>query len=168
MWRSMLLAFLVAGAPVVAPAAKTCRVEQARYAMLGHPGFTAGFQALPKGSKTLTDVAFFFQSEATNRSFWFLFDRGSARYINMISTPDNPTSKGVRAPLNDDDARPLGEMHYLPADRGLKFSLTLPAKGQTAPAYILLPDLSEAMWYRAPEPREDVPLAIFKLSGCAA
>jgi hypothetical protein len=44
-------------------------------------------------------------------AYWFLFDEGSARYINLISTTD-VTLKGWEPPMDAKGGRPLGEMHY--------------------------------------------------------
>ncbi|CAD2253328.1 hypothetical protein X12_000717 [Xanthomonas arboricola] len=45
----------------------------------------------------------------------------------------------------------------------------VPRLGAPAPAHFLLPDLREAVWYRAgPEQRLDIARQFFDLNGCAA
>jgi hypothetical protein len=154
--------------PASAYAAPQCVVEHARYVSMSDPQWSAGFQLVPQNPGWVTNVAFAIRSAATNRTYWFLFDAGSAKSVNMISTVD-VTRPGWHPPAPDGPSseRPLGEMHYLPADSQFAFSLTLPKPGRPAPAYILLPDLPEVMWYRADvAAREAAPLAFFKLSGC--
>jgi hypothetical protein len=98
-----------------------------------------------------------------------MFDQGSARYVNLISTFD-VTKPGWHPPGPDGPAseRPYGHMHYLSADQGLTFSLDFPTQRKPVlPMYILLPDLPELMWYGTPPmEREGAPLAFFKLQPC--
>jgi hypothetical protein len=58
-------------------------------------------------------------------------------------------------------------MHYLAADQALRFSPDLPSAAAPAPAFVLLPDLSDRLWHGQSGPfKEDVPTAFFKLVGC--
>jgi hypothetical protein len=162
---TLLLAFSLADAASAAPAVG-CKTARARYEMMGAPGFTAGFRPEPKRPGWLTDVSFFLRSAQTGKTFWFLFDEGSARYVNMISTTD-VTAPGWAPPDPDGGARPLGEMHYLAADAALKFDPRLPRQDAPAPTYVLLPDLAETLWYRQRDgAKEAAPTAFLKLVGC--
>jgi len=165
----MLTFSFVLSAIAPANAAQQCAIEHARYETMDNSHWTAGFRQIPKASNWLTNVAFYVQSGETKRTYWFLFDAGSARYINMLPTVD-VTQPGWHP--RDSDAKeptPLNsDMHYLPVDAQLGLSLTMPQAGKVAPDFILLPDLQEIMWYRMTNPtqRESAPLAFFKLSGC--
>ena len=147
--------------------AKTgCPTERARYELMGSPGFTAGFLPQARRPGWLTDVAFFVRSSQSGKTFWFLFDRGSAQYINMISTTD-VTTPGWAPPDPDGGVRPLDEMHYLAADKALKFDPDLPSQGAPAPAYVLLPDLAENLRHgQKSGAGEHAPTEFFKLVGC--
>ncbi len=160
--------FLAFGAPAMASAdAPTgCKTATARYEMMGAPGFTAGFLPQAEHQGWQTDTAFFVRSAASGKSFWFLFDRGSARYINMISTTD-VTAPGWAPPSPDGGVRPLGEMHYLAADRALTFDPELPRQDAPAPTYVLLPDLAQTLWHgQRNGAKEEAPTAFFKLVSC--
>jgi hypothetical protein len=124
----------------------------------------AGFRRVPKVAGWLTDLAFYVRSAKSNKTYWFLFDQGTARYVNLISTED-VEKRGWSPPPSDGGVRPLGSMHYLASKDGLAYTLSLPDQRQAPPRYILLPDLPEVLWYLA-NPREDVPVAVFKRVGC--
>lgn len=157
------IAFALVGA---SPATQDCPTERARYELMGAPSFTAGFRPEPKRPGWLTDVSFFVRSAGSGKTFWFLFDAGTARYVNMISTTDL-TAPGWVPPDPDGGVRPLDDMHYLAADAALTFDPNLPRQGAPAPAYVLLPDLSEKLWYGQRDgAKEGVATAFFKLKGC--
>jgi hypothetical protein len=162
----MLIAAAMAIALTQATAPKhehSCKTEYARYTMMREPGFTAGFKRLPSNAEWINNVAFYLHSRQSKHTYWFLFDRGSSPYINMISLP-NPTKKPWKTP-DPDGPRVMEEMHYIPADRSLRFSIEIPTAEKAAPYYILLPDLTEVLWYSA-RPRESGPLAFLKLTHC--
>ncbi len=160
--------FLALGSPGLASAdaSASCKTAHARYAMMGAPGFTAGFRPQPRHEGWQSDAAFFIHSDQSRKTFWFLFDGGTARYINLISTTD-VTVPGWSPPPPEGGVRPLGSMHYMAADADLKFSLEIPRQATPAPTYVLLPDLSEKLRYGQAGPdQEDAPVAFFKLVGC--
>ena len=162
--NAIAFALTLAGAP---PPIWDCPTERARYELMGAPGFTAGFRPEPKRPGWPTDVSFFVRSAASGKTFWFLFDRGTARYVNMISTTD-VTAPGWAPPDPDGGVRPLGDMHYLAADAALKFDPLAPRQGAPAPAYVLLPDLAEKLWYGQRDgAKEAAPTAFFKFKDCA-
>ncbi|HZZ66617.1 MAG TPA: hypothetical protein VFE18_00445 [Phenylobacterium sp.] len=161
-----LAAGLLAALPAASRTAPACPVGRAVYAMAGRPDVTAGFRFVSKREGWLSEWALYVASAKTGRRYWFLFDEGSAQYVNLISTED-VTKPGWSPPPSDGGPRPLGEMHYLASDDGLSYSLDLPDQRRAAPRFILLPDLSEVLWSRA-QPREAVPVAVFKQTGCKA
>jgi hypothetical protein len=155
---------------VLAPTARAqaaCEAAGAAYISVDDPGFTAGFAPKPPGGRFVSDLAFYVHSAATRRTFWFLFDAGSARYMNLIAAldinakdwhPPDPDGPGHRPERGFD-------MTYLQSGAGLHFRHDAPRQGGTAPVYILLPDLAERMWYAA-DPREDAPVGVFKRLHC--
>jgi hypothetical protein len=152
-------------APVAASADLNCTIDHARYVLRGAPEYSVGFHVIGDYDTLVSNLALFVHSGKSDRTFWFFFDQGSARYIYLHSTTD-VLAPDWRPPDPDGGDRPLGQMHYIPASADLSFSLVLPQSGQPAPSYILLPDLPDVMWYRVREPRESVPLAFFQLSDC--
>jgi hypothetical protein len=159
---------LVVSALSSASAAPQCALEHADY-VAGNSKWAAGFRQIPRTANWLTNVAFYVQSGATKRKYWFLFDAGSGRYINMLPTMDvmQPGWR-PRGPDEREQTPVRGDMHYFPVDAKMGISLAIPKAGDAAPAYILLPDLQEVMWYDMADPmkREAAPLAFFKLAGC--
>jgi hypothetical protein len=150
-------------------AAQPCRVEDATYTLTADPAFTAGFRSRPPIAGWLTDVFFYVRSARSRRTYWFMFDKGSARHVTLISTTD-VTRPDWRPPGADGGIRPLGDMTYIAADRQLRFQQNDIPKGRDmAPYYVLLPDLAEKLWYSMPADwgRESAPLGFFKQSGCA-
>jgi hypothetical protein len=150
------------------PAGQPCRVEDATYTLSADPAFTAGFRSRPPIAGWLTDVFFYVRSAKSGRTYWFMFDEGSARYVTLISTTD-VTRPDWRPPSPDGGPRPLGDMTYIAADRQLRFQQReIPKRRDVAPYYVLLPDLPEKLWYAMPLEwgREGVPMGFFKQSGC--
>lgn len=169
----VVAAMLCTLSPVMAAAEEPCTVMHAQYGMIDFPALSAGFRKIEPHPDWLSDVAFYLHSAETDRTFWFLFDGGTGRYVYLHSTTDvtrkdwvPPESNGAFDGAVDGGERPLGTQHYLAADKDLRFTLEIPKSDSVAPAYILLPDLPEIMWYKA-EPREGVPLAFLKLTDCA-
>src|SRR6185295_7617599 len=90
------------------PAQSGCPIERAAYAMRGDARLTASFRDVGTHAGWPGRLAFGVRSARTNRTLWFLFDRGAARRINLISTED-VTRPGWRPPEADGGRRPLGE-----------------------------------------------------------
>jgi hypothetical protein len=148
-------------------ACAACLAEHARYVSVDDAKFTAGFAVKPPGGEWRSDLAFYLHSAGSQRTFWFLFDAGSANYMNLISMGDiNAPGWQVPGPDERKGRGPLMSMHYLQGDAGLHFRYDAPVRGQPALPYIFLPDLAETMWYSA-NPRESAPAGIFKLTGCS-
>lgn len=163
--RPCVIAFLtLALTPMVAQAQNQCVLEHARYVLRGEPSVTAHFQDLAPNPDWLTNVAFNIAFAKQGDSFWWLFDEGSAPFLNMISTTD-VNKPGWAAPGDDRKQGPLGETHVWFATSHYRLSHELPKPGQTAPQHIFVPDLQELMWYAA-QPRRAVPTAFFDLASC--
>ncbi len=163
------LALIVAGLLACigpASAATTCPLLRAHYHLSANPHFTLSFTRLPKSDAVLTDVALKLTPPA-GPSYWYFFDGGSARYVNMISTTD-PAAPGwhIEPDGGDRRSRPLGEMHYYAWSGNYRFDESMPKTSTPAPQQIFLPDLAEIMWYAA-NPRISVPYGVFEFDGCA-
>ncbi len=162
----LLLAALLVAIASPASAKAVCKTAGAHYRMIDWPGFTARFIPIGKRPGWKSDVALEVGSRQSGRRYWFLFDGGTARYVNMISTTD-VQGAGWAPPPPDGGDRPLREMHYMATNAGLRFDIDMPAAAQPAPTYILLPDLSEVLHYgQRGGPIDDAPTAFFKLEGC--
>lgn len=151
---------LNAGVPAVA----ACPIVGSRYT--GEHGAVATFRNVGRRTGWVSDLALGIQGGQGLPTHWFLFDRGSARYINLISTTD-VTRKGWAPPSPDGGERPLGDMHFISATRSLAVTPTVPTSRDAAPSYLMLPDLPEVLARRATPP-EDIRLFFFKLAHCGS
>jgi hypothetical protein len=148
-----------AGAPIA-----ECPLVQARYAASDNQ-VTARFHAIGRRPGWRSDVALGVRSAPGRPEHWFLFDRGAARRINLISTTD-VTKRGWQPPSPDGGARPLGEMTYLAADARKAVIAALPTSASPAPRLIVLPELPEVLARRA-SPAEDATQPILSFVRCA-
>jgi hypothetical protein len=156
---SRLLVLVISVLPTVATAA--CPITGATYSTPS--GARAEFRSV--GSiGWMSDLAIGVRSGTNRPTHWFLFDRGSARYINLISTTD-VTRAGWRPPSADGGVRPLGETHFVAASRDLVVSEEVPTSHTAVPYYLFFPDLPELLAH-SPIPPEDMTQAIFKLARC--
>lgn len=144
-------------------AAETCTVPKAHYTLSSDKRVSISFIPVGKHDEWRSDVALRIDTKG-GPSYWFMFDGGSARYVNMISTTDVRTSGWV-PPTGDTGTRPMGEMHYFAWSGEYEFRAEYPQSTAMAPERIFLPDLSEAMWYRA-NPRVAVKHGVFIMDGC--
>ena len=88
-----------------------CTFERAHYVYSANPNITLSFRDVGEHRGWGSTLALDIRDKTSKRNFWFLFDRGSARYINMISTTD-VTASNWMPPGDDNKGRPLGEMHF--------------------------------------------------------
>lgn len=157
------LAALIASHGVADAPSESCPIEKAQYRSLDGQAITAEFRAIGDHRGWPSDLALEIHTPA-HETYWFLYDRGAARYITLISTTD-VTQPGWAPPPHDGGERPLGEMHYIAADSRLRIDQTLPDAGDQAPFYILLPDFPEILAHRA-SPAESVSLSFLGLVDC--
>jgi len=144
------------------PALSACPIVNATYS--GDDGATATFRQVARQGLWVSDLALGVRGATGHPIHWFLFDQGSARYINLISTTD-VTRKGWMPPSADGGERPLGDTHFIAVARSLAVILRVPTSRDSAPEYLLLPDLPEVLAHRA-SPPEDMGLFFFKLAHC--
>lgn len=146
-----------------AHAAEQCPISKAHYTLSSDKRISISFVPVGKQEGWGSDVALRVDTMG-EPSYWFMFDRGSARYINMISTTDVKAPQWA-PPTGDAGPRPLGEMHYFAWSGKYDFNEEYPQADSKAPERIFLPDLAETMWYRA-RPRVDLKHGIFILDSC--
>lgn len=160
------LAFLAVASPGAVSsvrATESCKLPKAHYTLSSDKRFSIVFVPIGKHEGWGSDIALRIDTKG-NPSYWFLFDGGSARYVNMISTTD-VKARGWAPPDSDGGNRPLEEMHYFAWSGEYAFDTDYPQSTTKAPDRIFLPDLSEAMWYQA-NPRMGVKYGVFVLDGC--
>jgi len=126
----VLIAALAGAAPAPPQDAVGCRVADARYALRGEPRMTARFIPVGRRERWISDVAFSFRSPG-GKTFWWLFDAGSSRSIQIISTTDVEAS-GWRPPDPDGGPRPYGSGVYYGLDDALTFAELPPQAGDPA------------------------------------
>jgi hypothetical protein len=141
-----------------------CPFERAHYVYSANSNISLSFRDVGEHRGWGSSLALDIRDKTSKRNFWFLFDQGSAHDINMISTTD-VTVPNWTPPGDDNKERPLGEMHFFAWSKRMVFFQDMPQKGLKAPENISLPDLSEALWYRA-EPRLSVAHGIFVFQRC--
>lgn len=127
--------------------AHACSFEQAHYRYTANHDIEVSFKRLGKRSGWMSNLALHLTIRG-GASYWFMFDRGSAHYINMISVEDTSVP-GWTASGNELPQGPLQAMHFFAWSKGGMFFESLPMEGLPAPDTIFLPDLSEALWYQA-------------------
>lgn len=151
----------------VATGSLACSFEQAHYRYSANPDIEVSFRKVGKQPDWISDLALQLKIRGSGRSYWFLFDGGSARYVNMISVED-VTAPGWTAPDGDGSRGrgTLGSMHFFAWSKKDVFFETIPKSGQPAPDTIFLPDLAETLWYRA-DPRVGVGHGLFVRDRCA-
>lgn len=156
-----LLLSMSAGMAQALPA--SCKLADAHYTLSSDKSFTLTFPSTGRITEWASDIALEL-SHGTESHYWFLFDAGSARYINVISTKD-VRSGDWSPPTDDPSTRPLGEMHFFAWYDKYKFLDSIPSGDTAAPGYIFLPDLPEVLAYRA-APRVSIQQGVFLLNHC--
>ncbi|MGY3232542.1 hypothetical protein ACVWWJ_004026 [Luteibacter sp. HA06] len=156
-------AIALVGSMSATRATERCPLTKAHYTLSSDKGFSIRFIPVGKLEGWRSDVALRIDKTGFP-SYWFLFDGGSARYINMISTT-NVQAANWMPPTGDGGIRPLGEMHYFAWSGKYDFNNEFPQAKATAPERIFLPDLAETMWYAA-SPRLGVKHGVFIRNRC--
>lgn len=148
-------------------ATTACPVERAQYQLRDDPAVSAGFVAVASGPAWPSQLALRLHSARSGRAYWFLpWNGGSDGRQHLASTTD-VNAAGWQPPSPDGGTRPLGDIEYLGTDADYRLLDQVPVAGGAAPAHLLLPDLREALWYRAaPTQREHIARQFFDLLGC--
>lgn len=147
--------------------AASCVPEHARYVLREDPAVSARFLVVDTTPDWPSGLALRLHSTRTGRDYDFLpYPGGSDARLHLASTTD-VTAPQWRAPDPDGGPRPLGDIEYIGTDAGYLLSSKLPRRGEPAPAHFLLPDLREALWYRAAsDQREATARQFFDLAAC--
>lgn len=145
-------------------AVSDCKLLHARYVFSSNHNWTLQFKLVKSYPGWPTNVVLKISGK-NKGDYWFLFDQGSSRYINLISTADVEIP-GWKPPTDDSSTRPLGEMHYFAwTGSNDQFLVEVPKQDDNAPQAILLPDLPEKLAYVA-NPRVEIAQGIFHLKRC--
>jgi hypothetical protein len=143
-------------------AASACPINRAVYSITG---FEGGFRGVRSGPREMRGLVFFIHSLRRNRTFWFSPRTTGPDHIELTPIAIRDVRRrGLPARgANDSIVRSLD---YLATDAAHRFLIAPPTRSSKAPAYILLPDLPEVMWYGVDDPREDAPLGFLRFSAC--
>lgn len=148
--------------------AASCAPEQAHYVLRDDPAITARFLAVDATPDWPSGLALRLHSTRTGRDYDFLPWQGGSDGRSHLASTTDVTAPQWRAPDADGGPRPLGDVEYIGTDAAYALLAELPRRGGQAPAHFLLPDLREALWYRAAsDRRETTARQFFDLAGCA-
>jgi hypothetical protein len=155
---------IAALAAAITTLSATCPLDGALYQLRGAPGVTARFEARTPSADWVAKFGLSIRSAKTGATYFLLPYSGNGQGI----TTHFASVMDLNAPPDPDSAkgRPIGDLDYLAVDQSYRFDQSFHAEtGKHAPAHILIPELQEALWYRA-DKREGVPMAFFDLVGC--
>jgi len=147
MWWAMMLA----------GALTNCPVERADYRLRGAQTATARFLAVPQDENWTTGLALRVRVAASGRDYWFLpWEGGTDMRTNLAWVRE------ANAPRPDQPLRRDLEMHA--TDAAWNLLPSVPRLGGTAPAHLLIPDLSRLIWTSAD--RDVLERNFFDLTAC--
>lgn len=153
--------------PHLVAAILTCPIENARYQLRTAPEITAVFRPVPTSGDWRNGVAFRIAIGSSGRHYWFLPWNGGTDQIQHLASTRDPEGAGW-TPINPDSGpRPLGDIDYIGTDARYTVLPSAPARSDTAPAHILLPNLGDALWHQPTEVKDSVPKQFFDLVACA-
>ena len=161
--KVVIAAILLLG-PGELEASAPCSISGAAYSFPTKGGPLIRFMQISNPRNHFNDLYLRLEFKHPDRTYFFTFDSGTARYVLLESVAPKEPNRVTDS--SDFLKGPLDTMHYIAADKALQFDERLPNSNTPAPAYILLPDLGERMWYSDYNQRRDVPLAFFKLAKC--
>lgn len=134
--------FLLLALPASAGA---CGFAKASYTYTGDASVTARFDRSDKlSSGWLSDR--YVEVTVGNEKLYFLFDRGSARQINLISS-ENPQAA---VPAPDGGVRPYGSVTFISWDRRNRVDESIPHG--SPPEFFLIPELPEKLMHAGSKP----------------
>ncbi|RYE72883.1 MAG: hypothetical protein EOO80_19725 [Oxalobacteraceae bacterium] len=181
------LQFALIAAPAIAQEAPlACAAERAVYTMVDENGeFRAAFIPALHHASVVSD--FYFKLTTPQRAYWFTFSASNGYGgITLIPVSDpyapkaqenGPTEllREASDTFEEDAQRELlATLRFIPLDHDLKELPNPPSSGDTAPPYLLLPEIGVTLWYGASSLTEDqsaqrdsISRSAFKLVGCA-
>jgi hypothetical protein len=146
-----VIAFFV----LASAAAGECGIEHAHYALRTQPSVTADFHGRSTGPDWPGDLVMRLHIGASGRTYWWVpWNGGTNGQQNLASTTD-ASAPGWQPPNPDDGPRPVGDVQFIATDARYNLWTHVPVRGGPAPAHFLIPDLREALWYRAPSDQRD-------------
>lgn len=155
-------------AALATAATKTCRVEDAHYALRKKPAVTATFRPVKSSPDWPADVALGIHFGDTGRTYWWLpWAGGTDDKQNVASTTD-VTQPGWSPPSPDSGSRPLGNMEYVGTNARYDVIDSIPRLGGVAPAHMLFTSLGDTAWHRSTTQRDSAPKQFFDLIGCSS
>jgi hypothetical protein len=156
----LLAAFAAAPVP-------TCRIDDAHYALRTQPSVTADFRDAETGPDWPGGLVLRLHVGASGRTYWWVpWHSGSSDGEHLASTTD-ATAPGWRPPHPDNGPRPLGDVDFMATDSAYNLWNRIPVRGGPAPAHFVIPNLRDALWYRAPgDARDGTARQFFDLVSC--
>ncbi len=114
-------------------------------------------------------LAFRVHMGKTNRTYWFLPWPGGADDLQHLASTTDVDAPDWKPPNPDGGPRPLGDFDYIATDAQYNVIDSIPHRGDTAPAHILIPRLGDALWHQVAElnPRDGAPKQFFDLVACS-
>lgn len=147
----------------------SCKVEDAVYQQRSAPSISARFLTVASGPDWPSGLVLQMHFGKSGRTYWWLpWNGGTNGQQNLASTTD-VTAPGWKPPHPEDGrARPLGDVSYIGMDAQYNVMQAVPRRGDLAPAHFLVPDLSQALWYRTPpDARDRDARQFFDLASCS-
>ncbi|MDM7553362.1 hypothetical protein [Xanthomonas fragariae] len=154
---------------MVALAVSSCATENGHYVLCDVPSVEVEFRNVASGTQWPAHVALRVHPARGAQGAWFLPRNGGSDGSQHIASITDVTVPGWHAPDPDGGPRLLGDISYVGTDADYRVLSEAPRAGAPAPAHFLLPDLREALWYRAKsDQRLDVARQFFDLDRCTA
>lgn len=161
-----------------------CPAERAVYTMTTE-GNNYVVHLIPAQTRAGWSSDLYLWLTTSQRDYWFVFAAASQGNLTLdpVGNPYAPEARGV-GPASMIQAfrsrwpdAPVDELpsllRFYALDAELGFAPAQPQQGQTAPAFLLMPELNTALWYHLPaltdDPgaeRDPMPRGMFRLTAC--
>lgn len=170
---------LAALLPAISMASTSCPIERAHYTYTNGYG-VADFAVLKGARNWISNLALqvAVKDQDSNpkanqgiRVFWFLFDQGSARFVELRPFVDGSRlhKRSLESGSNDESSLLDDGPNYYSWGNNMEISGVAPRSGSPAPEFIFLPELPNILWYSLPpEKRIGIGPGFFKFDHCAA
>lgn len=126
--------------PIAAASAAQCPVENARYILRHDPDVSAYFEQVDSGPDWPSGLALAVHSRNSGRTSWWLPWNGGTDNLQNIASTTDVTARGWRPPNPEGGPRPHGDRRFLAVDADYTVLDGVPARGDPAPAHMLVPD----------------------------
>ncbi len=142
-------------------AAAVCLVENAHYSLRHTPGVTLSFVPVKTSRDWPSGIAMAEHLDASDHTNYFLPWQGGTDGRENVAYTTDVTKPDFRLPSPDGGPGRLGDMEYIATDAGYEIIDHVPARGDPAPAHILISGLSNSTWRP-----DSIVKAFFDLDGC--